>query len=87
MHEKPNPDYGSSLGSDGRLLPRFCGRTVPDAQPVTRRQQSLQQDPLLSGARNDSSLVMVDNTPNGDGDAIGSVEIGIDQAALHVKSM
>jgi len=83
--QNPNIVYAFYFRTDGRLLTRFIDREHPKIKAYLSAKGKNRYKKILAEAKNDSSIMIVDKNISFDGDAIGSVQIGIDKSAVTEK--
>ena len=77
--------YAFYFRTDGRLLTRYINRDNPKIKAYMQGQGKNRYNKILTGAKNDSSVMIVNKNIKFEGDVIGSVEICIDKASVMEK--
>ena len=83
--QNSNLIYAFYFRPDGRLLTRFIDRENPKIKIYMQAKGKNRYDKILSEAKNDNSVMIIDKSIKLDGEIIGSVEIGVDKSSVIEK--
>ena len=83
--QNPNVIYAFYFRPDGQLLTRFIDQKNEKIQTYLNGEGKNRYSKVLTGAKNDNSVVIVNKTINFEGDVLGSVELCINKASVMHK--
>ena len=83
--QNPNVIYAFYFRTDGRLLTRYIDRDNPKIKTYLQAPGKNRYNKILSEAKNDTSVMIVNKNIKFEDDVIGSVEIAIDKSAVTEK--